>query len=98
MVNKYGEKIPNLFIVGAPKCGTTSLHYWLSQHPEIFMSEPKEPKFFCTDFHRKADNSHHKKVNKFKYRDLRDYLDIFKEEKKQSITGGLSTRYFYLKK
>jgi hypothetical protein len=29
-------KYPNFFIVGAPKCGTTSLHYWLSQHPEIF--------------------------------------------------------------
>lgn len=40
---------PNLFILGAPKCGTTSLAHWLSEHPGIFMSSPKEPRFFDTD-------------------------------------------------
>lgn len=40
---------PNLFILGAPKCGTTSLAHWLSGHPGIFMSPVKEPKFFNTD-------------------------------------------------
>lgn len=37
---------PNLFIVGAPKCGTTALHFYLSQHPDVCMSEPKEPNYF----------------------------------------------------
>lgn len=37
---------PNLFIIGAAKCGTTSLHNHLARHPDIFMSEPKEPGFF----------------------------------------------------
>ena len=36
-------KKPNLFIIGEPKCGTTSLHEYLDQHPEIYMSEEKEP-------------------------------------------------------
>lgn len=40
---------PNLFILGAPKCGTTSLAHWLSEHPGIFMSPVKEPRFFDTD-------------------------------------------------
>ncbi len=40
---------PNLFLVGAPKCGTTALHDYLAQHPDVFMSEPKEPHHFCTD-------------------------------------------------
>lgn len=40
---------PNFFIVGAPKCGTTSLASWLSEHPDVFMSANKEPKFFDTD-------------------------------------------------
>lgn len=40
---------PNLFIVGAPRCGTTSLHYYLGQHPDIFMSHAKEPYYFLTD-------------------------------------------------
>ncbi|HXW72836.1 MAG TPA: sulfotransferase [Methylocella sp.] len=40
---------PNFFILGAPKCGTTSLAAWLSRHPNIFVSEEKEPHFFNTD-------------------------------------------------
>ena len=35
-----------IFIVGAPKAGTTSLHYYLNEHPEILMSSVKEPDFF----------------------------------------------------
>ncbi len=42
-------KIPNLFIIGSPKCGTTSLANWLNDHPQIFMSKRKEPEFFCDD-------------------------------------------------
>lgn len=41
---------PNLFILGAPKCGTTSIAHWLSQHPDILMSSPKEPGFFNDDY------------------------------------------------
>jgi hypothetical protein len=37
---------PNFFIVGAAKAGTTSLHAYLSQHPEVFMSTLKEPHYF----------------------------------------------------
>ena len=42
-------KQPNFFILGAPKCGTTSLASWLGEHPNIFMCRPKEPRFFDTD-------------------------------------------------
>jgi sulfotransferase family protein len=38
--------IPNLFIAGAMKCGTTSLHNYLDQHPAISMSSVKEPDIF----------------------------------------------------
>jgi len=41
-----GAAIPNLFIVGAMKCGTTSLHNYLDQHPAISMSSVKEPSIF----------------------------------------------------
>lgn len=41
--------LPNLFVIGAPKCGTTSLHRYLDQHPLISMSKVKEPKFFLAD-------------------------------------------------
>jgi hypothetical protein len=39
-------KLPNLFIVGAPRSGTTSLYNYLKQHPEVFMSPAKEPHYF----------------------------------------------------
>lgn len=40
--------IPNLFIVGAPKCGTSSLFRWLLQHPDVGGTVVKEP-FFLID-------------------------------------------------
>ena len=41
--------LPNFFIVGAPKCGTTAMHAYLAQHPDVFMSDPKEPHYFGRD-------------------------------------------------
>lgn len=38
--------LPNLVIIGAMKCGTTSLHEYLDVHPDIQMSNPKEINFF----------------------------------------------------
>ncbi|HEX6016337.1 MAG TPA: sulfotransferase [Geminicoccaceae bacterium] len=40
---------PDVVIVGAPKCGTTSLYSYLSGHPGVFASPIKEPNFFCLD-------------------------------------------------
>jgi hypothetical protein len=40
-------KLPNFFIVGAPKAGTTSLYAYLDQHPQIYMSPLKEPNYFA---------------------------------------------------
>jgi hypothetical protein len=44
------SKLPNFFIIGAPKAGTTSLYHYLDQHPQIYMSAIKEPHFFATEF------------------------------------------------
>jgi hypothetical protein len=41
--------LPNLLVIGAGKCGTTSLHEYLALHPEVAMSVPKELKFFSAD-------------------------------------------------
>jgi hypothetical protein len=40
---------PAFFLIGAPKCGTTSLAAWLSAHPDIHMSDPKEPDYYAPD-------------------------------------------------
>jgi hypothetical protein len=41
--------LPDFFVAGAPKAGTTALHAALARHPELYMSTVKEPKFFLTD-------------------------------------------------
>jgi sulfotransferase family protein len=43
---------PSFFLLGASKAGTTSLHYYLAQHPDILMSDPKEPPFFRLEYAR----------------------------------------------
>lgn len=49
----HSPRMPNLFIVGAPKSGTTALSRYLSAHPDVFMSEQagiKEPEYYARDF------------------------------------------------
>ena len=41
--------LPNLIVIGAQKCGTSVLHYYLSLHPEVSMSNPKELNFFIAE-------------------------------------------------
>lgn len=43
---------PNFFIVGAPRCATTTMYAYLKQHPEIFLSLLKEPIHFGSDLTR----------------------------------------------
>ena len=41
--------LPDFFVIGAPKAGTTALHGALARHPQLFLSPVKEPKFFLCD-------------------------------------------------
>jgi hypothetical protein len=43
------DRMPNLFIIGAAKAGTTALYHYLCQHPQIFLSRVKEPMFFSRE-------------------------------------------------
>ena len=46
---RQGGRLPDFFIVGAAKAGTTALNDFLDQHPQIHMCPLKEPHFFSTD-------------------------------------------------
>jgi hypothetical protein len=48
-------RFPSFFVLGAAKSGTTSLHVYLDQHPDVFMSKPKEPFFFEREYECGAD-------------------------------------------
>ena len=82
------EKWPNLFIVGAPKAGTSSLYTYLDSIPGIFMSMPKEPNYFSVK--TISENSH--TVMK-PIRDKSKYLDLFKKVKDEKIIGEASPSY-----
>jgi hypothetical protein len=43
------QRVPDFYIVGHPKCGTTALYEMLRHHPQIYMPELKEPWYFASD-------------------------------------------------
>lgn len=49
MKNTNDVHLPNFFVLGASKAGSTSLNFYLDQHPEIYMGADKEPEFFQND-------------------------------------------------
>lgn len=65
---------PNFIIVGAQKSGTTSLHYYLDQHPDITGSQPKEVRYFDRD-----ENYYHRDQNWYE----KAFIDI-----KRPFKGG----------
>lgn len=90
----HSIKKPNFYIVGAPKCGTTTMYYWLKQHPQICMAGRKELHFFGSDLI---------------YRGKRDFMHIPREENEwrryfdffpcidRPIVGDVSVFYLYSK-
>jgi hypothetical protein len=63
MINDIrNNKLPNFFIVGAAKSGTTTLYHYLSQHPDIYMSPVKETNYFSTDIYPDEFKDEYKKT------------------------------------
>ena len=76
---------PNFFIAGVPKGGTTALHTYLGGHPNVFVTEPKEPMFWASDF-----------PTLHKVHSLEEYLDLFAEAGEQHLAvGEASACYLY---
>ena len=71
---------PNFFIIGAPKCGTTSLHNYLKSHSQITMSIPKEPHYFSTD------------IKNGGIRNKEKYADCFSHGKRNAKAIGESSK------
>jgi hypothetical protein len=76
---------PSFFIVGAPKCGTTSLNDYLRQHPDIFIPERKELHYFGSDL----------RFLKSERPTLEEYLANFAAAKPGQIAGEASVWYLF---
>jgi len=72
---------PDFLILGAPKCGTTSVHATLSGHPQLFLPGIKEPEYFAVDAPDRTIKS------------LRDYRRLFKKARPDQMRGECSVRY-----
>lgn len=95
---KKHELIPDFLIIGAGKCGTTSLFMYLKQHPEIFIPGVKEPNFYGyenrtpKDFGEGLASSTHyrESVTSFSA-----YIDLFKDALPGQLKGEMSNTYMY---
>jgi hypothetical protein len=74
---------PNFFVAGVPKAGTTSLYYYLDQHPQIYMSPIKEPAYFSLELRLENFGADMEEQTRRDMPALREYLD-----------GPMSTKRF----
>ncbi len=80
------SRMPNTFILGAPKCGTTAMARYLGEHPGAFFSKLKEPGYWATDFAWLAERNG--------LGSLDDYLALFADAgDEQPVVGEASTMY-----
>lgn len=87
---------PNFFIAGAAKSGTTSLFHYASLHPDVYMSEIKEPHYFCHEnfppvFAGPGDEG----FSENRLRTMKDYLKLFTPGQNARIRGEGSVYYIY---
>jgi len=70
-----GISLPNFFLVGAPKAGTTSLYHYLDQHPQIYMSPVKEPHYFSEEIRFENFTDGFQKIAAPRLKEFRRYLE-----------------------
>ena len=89
--------MPNFLIIGAQKSGTTSLYAHLKQHPQIFMSPLKEPRFFAFEgekpnFRGPGDQEQYESI----VGDIEVYRTLFEGVSKEKAIGEASVLYLYI--
>ena len=80
------SKSPSFFIVGAPKCGTSSLYRYLEQHPDIFLPVIKEPNYFAKDLGILT----YPEINS-----IASYLELYQTAEDKAICGDASQFHLY---
>lgn len=86
-------RMPDFLVVGAARAGTTTLHSYLRQHPEIYLSGIKEPCFFAFEG---EEIKYVKGKFAFAVKDFVEYEKLFREARADQKIGEVSTPYLYL--
>ena len=89
--------LPNFLIIGASKCGTTALYYYLKQHPEISFSDLKEPKYFSSVNESFPHNGiGDRSVDRYAIKSLTEYKALFADiDNKRVGEASPDTLYFF---
>ncbi|MGK7896071.1 MAG: sulfotransferase [Xenococcus sp. (in: cyanobacteria)] len=88
-------KLPNFLIIGAAKGGTTSLYHYLSQHPQIYMSSLKEPRFFALEGEKLNFQNPDSAINYTSVTTLSEYCKLFEGVRDEIAIGEASPLYLY---
>jgi hypothetical protein len=87
LLTRSEEIWPNFFIVGAAKAGTTSLYYYLSEIPGVFMSKIKEPCYFSPNYIQRYPGE--------TVTDKEEYLRLFESASSYIAMGEASPSYLW---
>ena len=84
--------MPNFFIIGAAKSGTTALYHFLKQHPQIFLSEVKEPNYFAFGDEKPCFRGpgEERWVKRFKFTNIEAYRALFESVSNEIAIGDAS--------
>lgn len=90
---------PNFLLVGGARCGTTGLVEGLRSHPDVFVTDPKEPHYFAfhrTGAHFSAPGDEHT-VNRVAVTDRDAYLALYPAQHRYLALGdgSVSTMYYH---
>ncbi|MCX7551329.1 sulfotransferase domain-containing protein [Xanthomarina sp. F2636L] len=88
--------LPNFLIVGTAKAATTTIHEYLKQHPNVFMTDWKEPSFFKFKDKKNISFTTGRPV-KF-VTEIKAYKALFEDGRDRAIRGESSTPYLYFYK
>jgi len=83
------QRVPEFFIVGHPKSGTTALYEMLRRHPQIYMPELKEPRFLASDLRERFQPS----GSAVFPQTLEQYLALFEDARPRQRVGEASPSY-----
>ncbi|CAM3257930.1 sulfotransferase family protein [Rhodothermus bifroesti] len=91
------ERVPDFFIVGAAKAGTTSLYAYLKAHPQIFLPETKEPRYYAYEGERPEDfeGPGAARLIQSIIKDKATYRKLFENAASDQIIGEASPAYLY---
>jgi hypothetical protein len=87
------DAMPNFFVIGAQKAGTTNLYHLLRQHPEVFMPEMKEPGYFHFVGSAGGVRWPNGTVTKQGVHDWDEYLQLYRNATGRKAVGDASTIY-----